>query len=120
MKKLIIVCLFACLTGCLTPTSFRGRYAQKSERNTTYKVTDFKHGFRIDMTYYKFEALGTSSEINFEARNKLKKLALWIAEARKRKIRKLTTKDIKSAHYHNTVTQHTSWRGHVRVYYTKK
>lgn len=120
MKNFIILCLLLCLSGCLTPHSFRKRHGIESGHNTTYKVTDYKKGFRIDMTFHKFEAGGTSQEINFDAREKIKKLALWIAEARKRKIRTIKIKDIKSSHYHNTATQYTSWNGNLRVYYTKK
>ncbi len=121
MKKLIILPLILiCLTGCLlTPHRFRQSYGKKSGRYTTYQVTDYKKGFKIDMTYYKSEALGTSAEIDFDARNKLKKLVSWIAEARKRKIRPLKIKDFESSHYHNTGTQHTHWRGSVRAYYAK-
>lgn len=120
MKKIIILSLLVCLTGCLTPHRFRGSHAKESGRYTTYKVTDYKDGFKVDMTYYKFEALGTTAETTFDARNKLKNLAIWIAEARKRQIRPIKIKDIESSHYHNTATQHTHWRGNVRVYYTKK
>ena len=120
MRNFIILCLLISLSGCLTPHSFRQRHGTESGHNTTYKVTDYKDGFKIDMSFHKFEAAGTSPEINFDARAKIKKLALWIAEARKRKIRAIKIKDIESSHYHNTATQYTSWRGNLRVYYTKK
>jgi hypothetical protein len=120
MKRLIILSLLLCLTGCLTPHVFRNDHGKKSGRYTTYKVIDYKNGFRVDMTYYRAEALGTGAEITFDARHKLKNLALWIAEARKRKLRPIKIKDMESSHYHNTATQHTHWRGNVRVYYTKK
>ena len=121
MKKFIAVFLLSiCLTGCLTPHTFRESYGKKLGRYTTYRVTDYKNGFRVEMTYYKFDAAGTGAATTFEARDKIKKLALWIAEARKRKIRPIRVKDIESSHYHNTATQHTHWRGNVRVYYKKK
>ena len=119
MKKIIILALLVLLTGCLTPHAFRKRHGKQHGRYSTYKVTDYKNGFRIDMTYHKFDALGTGAETTFEAREKLKKLASWIAEARKKKIRPLKISDIESSHYHNTATQHTNWRGNVRVYYKK-
>ena len=120
MKKLIILCLLVYLTGCLTPHAFRERHGKKSGRYSTYKVTEYKDGFKVDMTLHKFEATGVSAEATFDARNKLKKLALWIAEARKRKIRPIEISDVESSHYHNTFTQYTSWRGNIRVYYKKK
>ncbi len=121
MKKFIVLSLLICLlTGCLTPYAFRETHGKKSGRYTTYRVTDYKNGFRVDMTYYKFDAAGTGVQTTFEARNKLKNLAEWIAEARKRKIRPLKTEDIHSSHYHNTATQHTHWRGDIRVHYIKK
>ena len=61
--------------------------------------------------------MGTGAESTFEARDKLRKLALWVAEARKKKIRPLKIEDVESSHYHNTATQYTSWRGNIRVYY---
>ena len=121
MKKFIVLSLLSiCLTGCLTPYAFREKHGQKSGRYTTYKVTDYKNGFRVDMTYYKFDPTGTGAEAIFAGRDKIKKLALWIAKARKRKIRPIKVSDIESSHYHNTATQHSHWRGNVRVYYKKK
>lgn len=121
MKKFIVLSLLSiCLTGCFTPYAFRETHGKKSGRYTSYKVTDYKNGFRIDMTYYKFDPAGTGAEATFDARHKIKKLALWIAEARKRKIRPIRVKDIESSHYHNTASQHTHWRGNVRVYYKNK
>lgn len=120
MKNLIILSLALCLTGCLTPPSFRKEYKKKLGRYATYKITDYNDGFRIDMTYYKFEPEGVSTKTTFEARNKLKTLALWIAEARKRKLRQIETNDIESLHYHNSATRYGHWKGNVRVHYTKK
>ena len=120
MKKLIILSLALCLTGCLTPHAFRGEHAKKSGRYATYKVTDYKNGFKVDMTYYRFEPEGVSTKTTFEARHKLKNLALWIAEARKRKLEPIEMNDIESSHYHNSATRYGHWRGNVRVYYAKK
>ena len=120
MKKLIVLSLALCLTGCLTPHAFRGEYAKKSGRYATYKVTDYKNGFKVDMTYYRFEPEGVSTKTTFEARHKLKNLALWIAEARKRKLQTIEMDDIESSHYHNSATRYGHWRGNVRVYYAKK
>ena len=120
MKKLIILSLALCLTGCLTPHAFRGEHAKKSGRYATYKVTDYKNGFKVDMTYYRFEPEGVSTKTTFEARHKLKNLALWIAEARKRKLKTIEMDDIESSHYHNSATRYGHWRGNVRVYYAKK
>jgi len=118
MKNLIVLSLLLiCLSGCLTPHAFRERHGKTLGRNSTYNVTDYKDGFRIDMTYHKFDAMGTGAESTFEARDKLRKLALWVAEARKKKIRPLKIEDVESSHYHNTATQYTSWRGNIRVYY---
>jgi hypothetical protein len=122
MKKLIVLSLLICLlTGCLTPSSFRHRYGNKSGRYTTYNVTDYKNGFKIDMTYYKPDPGGTGGQTIFEAREKIKELAGWIAKARKRKIRPIKMGDIDSGgHFHHIVTQYTTWRGSLRVYYTDK
>lgn len=120
MKKLIILLLALCLAGCLTPTTFRGEYGKKLGRYATYQVTDYKNGFKIDMTYYKFEPIGVSTKTTFEARHKLKNLALWIAEARKRKLRPIEIDDIESLHYHNSATRYGHWKGNIRVYYAKK
>jgi hypothetical protein len=120
MKKLIILSLLLCLTGCLTPTVFRGAYAKRLGRYATYQVTDYNDGFKVDMTYYRFEPEGVSTKTTFEARNKLKELALWIAEARKRKLRPIEINDIESSHYHNSATRYGHWLGTVRVHYTKK
>jgi len=121
MKKLIVLSLLTCLlTGCLTPAHFRQRFGTKSGRYTTYNVTDYKNGFKIDMTYYKPDPGGTGGQTIFEARNKIKELAQWIAKARKRKIRPIKINDIDSSHFHHVVTQYTAWRGSLRVYYTRK
>ena len=111
----MLICL---LTGCLTPHHFRERFGKKSGRYTTYQVTDYKNGFKVDMTYYKSDPGGTGGQTMFEARKKIKDLAHWIAEARKRKIRPIEENDVDSSHFHHILTQHTHWRGSVRVYYT--
>ncbi len=121
MKKFIVLSVLMCLlTGCLTPSSFRQRHGKKSGRYTTYNVTDYKNGFKIDMTYYKSDPGGTDGQTIFKARNKIKELAEWIAKARKRKIRPIEMEDIDSAHFHHVITQYTTWRGSLRVYYTSK
>ena len=120
MKKLIILSLVLCLTGCLTPHAFRSDYAKKLGRYGTYKVTEYKNGFKVDMTYYKFEPEGVSTKTTFEARHKLKNLVLWIAKAHKRTLQTVEMNDIKSLHYHNSATRYGHWRGSVRVYYRKK
>lgn len=117
MKKFIILFLALALSGCLTPHAFRGEHSQKLGPYTTYEVTDYKDGFRLNLCYNKFEAEGTTAAANFHARNKIKDLALWIAEARKRKLKPINMEDIKSRYYHNSVTRNTSWRGELRVYY---
>lgn len=121
MKKVIVLSLLLCLlTGCLTPSSFRHRFGKKSGRYTTYNVTDYKDGFKVDMTYYKPDPGGTGGQTVFEAREKLKELAGWIAKAKKRKIRPIEINDIESGHFHHVITQYTTWRGSVRVYYIGK
>ncbi len=120
MKKLIVLCLALCLTGCLTPPSFRRDFANKSGRYTTYKVTDYNDGFRIDMTYYKFELGGVSAKTTFTARTKIKKIARWIAEARKRKLHPIKIENVESSHYFNSATNHSYWKGTLRVYYADK
>lgn len=122
MKKIIILtilCFLSLSYGCLTPPSFMGEYKDKGLPGTTYKVTDYKDGFRVDMTYFKYEHEGTTAETTFEARHKLKQIALWIAEARKKKLKPIEVKDVESRHYYNSATRHTHWRGNIRVYYDK-
>jgi hypothetical protein len=121
MKKFIILTVSTCFLllawGCLTPPSFQGEYKDKGPRETSYKVTDYNDGFRVDMTYFKYEYEGTTSETTFEARHKLKQIALWIAEARKKKLQPIKIEDIESRHYYNSASRHTHWRGNIRVYY---
>ena len=123
MKKNIILTISACILflayGCLTPPSFQGEYKDKGPRDTTYKVTDYNDGFRVDMTYFKYEHEGTTAETTFEARHKLKQIASWIAEARKKKLKPVNIDDVKSRHYYNSATRHTHWRGYIRVYYAE-
>ncbi len=119
MKKIIILCLALYLTGCFTPHAFREKHSKKLGRDTTYKVTDYDDGFKVDMTYRKFEVEGTTAKTTFDARHKLKNLALWIAEARKRKLRTIKIEDVESSHYYNSASRQTHWRGNVRVYYKK-
>ncbi|MDD5727086.1 MAG: hypothetical protein PHV59_00850 [Victivallales bacterium] len=123
MKKTILLLIaavsFLGFSGCLTPPSFMGEHGKKTGQNSdiTYKVTDYKDGFRVDMTYFKFEYEGVEAATTFDARYKLKQLALWIAEARKRKLKPINIEDLESRHYFNSVTRHAHWRGHIRVYY---
>jgi hypothetical protein len=117
MKKFIFLFLALSLTGCLTPNAFRGEHSNKLGPYTTYEVTDYKDGFKVNLCYNKFEAGGTSTNANFHARNRLKELALWIAEARKRKLKPIDMEDMESRYYHNSVTRNTRWRGELRVYY---
>ncbi|MFA6716396.1 MAG: hypothetical protein WC082_03635 [Victivallales bacterium] len=117
MKKFILLLLTLSLAGCLTPHAFRGEYSKKLGPFTTYEITDYKDGFKLDMCYNKLETEGTSNASKFHARNRIKDLALWIAEARKRKLKPINIKDIESKYYHNSVTRKTRWRGELRVYY---
>ena len=48
MKRLVVLSLLLCLTGCLTPHAFRSDHGQKSGRYTTYNVTDYEDGFRVE------------------------------------------------------------------------
>ena len=120
MKKLIILCLALCLTGCLTPPAFRRDHDKKTGRHATYNVTDYDDGFKIEMTYYIFELGGVSAKTTFTARNKIRKIARWIAETRKRKLRPTKREDVESSHYFNSATNYSHWKGTLRVYYANK
>lgn len=120
MKKIIILCLALCLSGCLTPPSFRRDYDEKTARRATHTVSDYNDGFKINMTYYAYELGGVSPKTIFTGRNKIRNMALWIAEARKRKLRPIKREDIESSHYFNSVTNRSYWKGVLRVYYAKK
>ena len=121
VKIIILFSLVLSLTACtIAPHRFRNDHDEKTGRHTTYNVTDFDDGFRVDMTYYKFELGGMSDGTIFTARHKLKNLVNWIAEARKRKIEHLKTKDFESSHYYNSVTNYSYWKGTVRAHYKDK
>jgi hypothetical protein len=117
-RNLTIVFSLIFLAGCFTPTAFRNEHQRKVNSDTSYEVTDFDDGFKLDMTYRKYEIGGVSPKTTFTARNKIKELAQWIAEARKKKIKPIQIEDVESSHYFNSATNRSNWRGSVRVYYT--
>jgi hypothetical protein len=117
-RNLTILFSLFLLTGCFTPTAFRNEYQRKINPDTTYQVTDFNDGFKLDMTYRTYETGGVSAKTTFTARHKIKELAAWIAEARKKKIKPIQIEDVESSHYFNSATNCSNWRGSVRAYYT--
>lgn len=123
MHKITVLFILSAifLSGCYwTPVKFRKEHTNKMGKYSTYNVTDYDDGFLLEMTYVIHEVGGISEKTTFTARNKIKALAQWIADARQRKIKPINVEDIDSCHVHNQGLSQSRWQGSVRVYYTDK
>jgi hypothetical protein len=120
MKKALGIALLSVLVllaGCATATRFTDRPMTKRGPHTEYAVEDTQAGFKLYVTYRRYQFIPESSAVNEARTSELLSLAHDIVAERGKALQPINEQRIRKSMGRNGVTGINSWSGMVTVVY---